>query len=249
MSTFSDDFNRGNETPLASPWAALTLPGTFFSLNLVGSAVQATLTTGDWSAAVVDGLPFLDVQTCTATVSAFNAGTSGVFLLVRATASTGNCYLFIVSGGSALLFSIIAGVPALLGSAVGTVVAGDTITFSASGSSLVCSINGSSVVSAIDGSLTSGVPGLGVSTTGSLADTALDNFSATGQGTPQLILGGPGLGAPGIAWFAPVATLSGGHAVESPAVPVAIASPDAEGNFALCGSAFVSVPRWCALRC
>lgn len=180
MTTASDNFNRANETPLATPWANCYGSG----MNLASNAATSTASTdkgsfynsGTWGAN----------QSAEGTVGALasNAAYSGV--LVRANGS-GNAFQVYTDGVSGAAHTAFArwdaGTTTELGGIATTFTAGDVIKLEVSGTSgsitLTAYKNGTQV-----GQLTnqtgpnSGNPGLGCYGT-----ATIDNWSATDGAT------------------------------------------------------------------
>lgn len=95
MTTRTDSFNRANETPLASPWAACTRGGA----ALINNVVTASQSNQDQTSYYND--TWGNDQESMATVGNLAANTNFAMLLVRADGN-GNAFLFSTDGQSGL---------------------------------------------------------------------------------------------------------------------------------------------------
>lgn len=71
MAIFTDDFNRANENPLASPWQSVNASGSLSGNGLKVDANQLVGNSGT-NASILTGLEFLDDQSAKVTISATN---------------------------------------------------------------------------------------------------------------------------------------------------------------------------------
>jgi hypothetical protein len=172
MATFTDDFTRADETPIAGDWETSANGG----INLVAGQVQASSFN---NISVLTGFDFEPTQSAEVEITAIGTN-ARVGCMVRAD-NAGNGYLMEYSEGDGRIYTriVVAGsTGANLASGLATLAVGDIIRTSITGNVIKAFVNGSEIVSYTDSSNTypTGVVGL------YLHDTTIecDNFSATG---------------------------------------------------------------------
>lgn len=192
--TITDNFNRSNETPIASPWAQQS--GSASTINLSGNAITHA-STGDTYYYYSNG-------------SGWNADQSSQFLLATAVTSGdfGPAVRIGVSGVSGYFYSNysassfrgpakhVSGSYSIIESGYASVSAGQTIKIDVVGSTIRCYANGAedALSPATDTSLATAGNGAGVfiyETGGSLDDFTATGEIAAGGTNPKGPLGNP----------------------------------------------------------
>jgi len=158
----TDNFNRADESPLASPWIAPdgVTDSKFLlsSFHLVGSALTTVqlmyynfaFSGNHYSQATLGGSDLTNVATY-------------AYAAVRIQSSGQSAYVYgIIAGATSYkIQKIVSGTFTALQTCSGTPTAGDVVKLSVSGSSLTGTVNGGSTCSASDGALSGGRAGLG----------------------------------------------------------------------------------------
>lgn len=236
MTTASDDFNRANETPIASPWTSAVGSGA----NLTSNALTSTASTdkqsfysGTWG----------NDQECTATVGNLASNSRYAQLNLRLNATSGgngfSVYTDGASGSGHTEFAAYTnGSQSVLGTIATTFANGDTMRFTVSGSSpnivLTCYKNGTQVgqvtgqsgnnsgnpgagafgAATIDGwSATDNAAG-GTSITSGLGQLTITGLAPTVSATANVSLSS-GLGQLTITGYAPTVSASGAVSIAS----------------------------------
>lgn len=182
MAIFTDDFNRANENPIASPWQSVASGG---ALNGNGLQVNNNQLVGNGgtNASIVGELQFDDDQSASIEV-AIKDNFCDVGVILRGDIS-GNGYLlyYDVSGDDLLLGTLTGGTFAQLAAFNNTgMVNGDSFGISVAGNVFTVLVNGSpfgSTYTDAGNTYTSGSVGTWYQN-GNSNSTKLDNFSAEG---------------------------------------------------------------------
>jgi hypothetical protein len=183
MGSVSDDFNRANESPLASPWTAVTGGG---ALNLFSNAAHSSQSGGIDEFRVYGSSGIGADQFAQATIASISGGAvAGVLVRFQTAAKAG--YRFYATTGGCQIDRLPGSVN--IGSAGAGVSAGDVLRLEVQGTTLRGYVNGVLRCTGTDSTYASASnPGLYAS--GTVAgDPALDNFSAGDLGGSAAIAG------------------------------------------------------------
>ena len=151
--TYTDNFNRANETPLAGNWTCQPAAGVNLSTNHLTGATDIA-----WQGAFWNANSFNNDQ--------WSQGTVGTIyhlqgVTVRASASTNSFYMFgSYSSTHYRLYKVTAGTAVQLGSDYGAPVANDVIKLSVTGTVLTPYINGTPQSTVSDATFASGSAGV-----------------------------------------------------------------------------------------
>lgn len=159
MTTASDDFNRANETPLASPWTNWLSTGA----NLVSNA--ATGVSAASRASFYNSGTWSDDQECSGIVGNLGSGVRYSSVGVRCAATSGGrgymCYTDGVAGASHTdIVRLTNGTETIIKSVATAFANGDRIGIRAVGTSISMWKNGTQIDSVNDSTYTSGYPGI-----------------------------------------------------------------------------------------
>lgn len=186
--SYSDDFNRANESPLASPWAAST--GT---INLSGNKLTG-------NSAAMGSVKYSDLSTADhySQITTLTCGIGqGCGPMVRFSSSAETYYTSWTDTSGITVYKVIAGASTSIGSwanAWGTS-PNVVIKFTANGSSITSNVSGTDRVSVTDTSITGNTkPGCGIwQTPGTLDDWSAADLAASGTLYTQLERGTRGV--------------------------------------------------------
>lgn len=194
----SDNFNRANETPLASPWARIT--GSTGNMNLASNAITASAT-GDKFYSYTGGASTADHFSELKQISAVTENDWGPACRIAAGALSGYV-LQDYNGGAPLtqVFKLVTGIYTLVEALTSiTLGNGDTLRISIAGSTIKSWLNGTEMTGSpsTDTSLTSGGVGFFCFQTGGSLDDWRggdgDGTAVAGTSLPQLERGVRGL--------------------------------------------------------
>lgn len=180
MATFTDDFNRANENPIAAPWTTSVGSGVQILSN------QVTRVSGN-SASIVTGETFNDDQVATVEINVLgNFDLNGVVVRGDVTGN-GYCLLYLVNQDRLQFYTLVNGVrtdlvervgvigggvgfgnPPPFGTTIGLGIVGDTLTFYVNGVQSGATITRTTYTSGSVGVYTDSI------------DARLDNFVAEG---------------------------------------------------------------------
>lgn len=175
MTTASDDFNRANETPVASPWESVIGGG----INLSGNLLLGTASTA--KASRYNSGTWGDDQRVDAVIGGLSASANYAELYVRLTSggngykvytdgTSGGCAICRVDAGSEVVLQIVTGLTFTNGDTAGIGVSGTTLT--------VYKNNVAQTPTATDSTYTTG----GLPGAGSYGAATIDDWTATDGG-------------------------------------------------------------------
>lgn len=151
----TDDFNRADENPLASPWAN---GGLADQLKLVGNEVVGASATSKNQSSYYTGT-FDGAQFSQLTVTTLGSGTD-LGPMVRCDPS-GDGYCFLGNSSTEQLCKFTNGTYSIISTiSMPNLVVSDVMYIEADGTTIVCKVNGSQVLSTTDASFSSGNPGI-----------------------------------------------------------------------------------------
>lgn len=177
----TDVFTRANESPLASPWAAVASMGT---LKLASNAVTATTGGTDSAAYHTTSTAVDDSQV---TIGTVGGGDGGPAILDPA---TGNGYVGALNGGNKVILKYTGGAFASFvgSSSAGAWSSGDTVRIRRSGGNVLLDYNGTTVITAADSSYSSLKPAI-ENTDGTQTVTAWTDNVAAASNSNLLTMG------------------------------------------------------------
>lgn len=172
MSSWSDSFNRANETPLASPWGLTGSTNPHLAGNLVDNTSDGSDAEMYYSTA--SGVVTDDQFSEAVIAAADGSGDTGAGVMCRHTGTSTRTFIRAIcdSGGVIVVRTFSDGSTTLIGSRSGTFSAGDTLRMEVSGASpnivIKLFINGTQVGADFTGVTgpDTGIPGLAYSSTG-----------------------------------------------------------------------------------
>jgi hypothetical protein len=162
----SDNFNRANETPLASPWIEFYVSGGNINLssNEVAGAAATDCVWHNSGASTTDGYS----QVTIATSSNYNGP------IIRGQTGTTSCYFAYYGSNLARIYKFVNGAFTLISDSSWTSASGDIVKIEVSGTGLTYYINGASQVTGSNSDI-SGVGFGGIFMT--VTTARLDNWS------------------------------------------------------------------------
>ncbi len=174
MTTLASDlFNRADESPLASPWAAAS--GFSGNWGLVSNAAQTT--SGGFNVSYYSGVSFPSDQWAEGVIGGLPAGKSAG-VAVRANNSSGDAYVFLydVNDGAVRMYKFVGGSPTQLGTDVSvTGSIGSVLRLDAQGTTIRGIVDGVTKISVTDSAISAGSAGLYA---GSTSCVPIDGWSA-----------------------------------------------------------------------
>lgn len=186
MTTASDNFDRANETPLASPWANWTSAGALLSGNKATAAAAVTAASlynsGTWSndqeaSGVVGNLGSTLRYACVGVRAGTSSGGSGYVCFTDGDSGSGHTGIEKITNGTEIELKGVAA----------TFTAGDTIGIRAVGTTISMWKNGTQIDSTTDSTYSSGNPGVWF-----YSQATIDDWQAADVGTSS---GGSGFRA------------------------------------------------------
>lgn len=178
--SFTDYFNRANETPLATPYASVNN-----SLNLASNRVRASVADGGQDVSRYGSFQ-LDNMRTTVTLASLDSNQAGCG--VRCSSAAFTLYTSVSAGNSGFLEKIVGGSFTTLGGPTGTPAASDTIGCDAQGSNISLYLNGVQTIGPVsDSAIALGTWAFRMSTVGTLANLEIDDaiFEADGIAITQ----------------------------------------------------------------
>ncbi len=166
-----DNFNRANETPLASPWGSTGILGDV-GMNLVSNAATDAATTYDNRSFYDGGIVWPNDQYSQAAITlgvSNSGGGSGEGLSVRGSKTALTMYRFAIDHNATINWEVlkaVGGTFTSLATGLQAFTDGDTFRLSVNGSTITVSLNGASpFVTVVDSAIASGNPGINYSST------------------------------------------------------------------------------------